>query len=149
MSLWFRPATILPRFVEECMRDFRHMERMMFTPLYRTAPFEVPSEANSEVIDNDTKFAITMDVSKFKPEDLKVNIDGRQLTIEGKEEINDNHGYSMRSFVRQWMLPEDVNLESIRSSLNEAGRLSIEAPKITKAQENARTIPIERVNNEK
>ncbi|VDM81370.1 unnamed protein product [Strongylus vulgaris] len=39
MSLWFRPASFFPRVVEEAMRDFRQMERLMFAPLSQT-PFE-------------------------------------------------------------------------------------------------------------
>ncbi|KAK6047172.1 Hsp20/alpha crystallin family protein [Cooperia oncophora] len=147
MSLWIRPASLFPRFVEEAMRDFRHMERMMFAPLSRVIPSETVSEAaTTEMVNNESKFAVTIDVSKFKPENLKVNIDGRQLTIEGKEESKEDNNYSMRSFVRQWVLPENVNLEAIRSSLSDNGRLSIEAPKLSKPTESGRSIPIERVS---
>ncbi|KAK6046478.1 Hsp20/alpha crystallin family protein [Cooperia oncophora] len=137
MSLWIRPASILPRFVEEAMRDFRYLEPMMFGPLQRlSVPWEAAETAvvaNGDVVNNDSKFAVSIDVSKFKPENLKVNIEGRQLTIEGKEEVKDENGYSMRSFVRQWMLPENVDLDAVRSSLSDNGQLSIEAPKIGKA----------------
>ncbi|KAK6021428.1 Hsp20/alpha crystallin family protein [Ostertagia ostertagi] len=112
MSLWIRPATILPRFVEEAMRDFRHLEPMMFAPLQRfTAPWETAETA----------------------------------TGEEKREVKEENGYSMTSFVRQWDLPENVDLDAVRSSLSDNGRLSIEAPKIGKASESGRTIPIQRV----
>ncbi|KAK5972627.1 Heat shock protein Hsp20 domain containing protein [Trichostrongylus colubriformis] len=103
MSLWIRPASLLPRFVEEAMRDFRHFEPMVFAPLQRfRAPWEIAEESASEQVTNDdSKFAVSIDVSKFKPENLKVNIDGHRLTIEGKEEVKEENGYSMRSFVRQ------------------------------------------------
>ncbi|EPB78247.1 Hsp20/alpha crystallin family protein [Ancylostoma ceylanicum] len=126
MSLWIRPASLFPRFVEEALRDFRQMER---------------------TINNDSKFAVSIDVSKFKPENLKVNLDGRNLTIEGKQEIKEENGYTMRSFVRQWVLPENVDLDAIKSSLTDSGRLSIEAPKFAKPEaETGRSIPIERVS---
>ncbi|KAE9416646.1 hypothetical protein Angca_006780, partial [Angiostrongylus cantonensis] len=96
------------------------------------------------IVDNESKFAVSIDVSKFKPEHLKVNIDGRFLTIEGKEELKEENGYSMRAFTRQFVLPEDVNLEAIRSSLTDDGKLSVEAPKLTKPLGSAgRSIPIE------
>ncbi|KAJ1349297.1 hypothetical protein KIN20_004789 [Parelaphostrongylus tenuis] len=146
MSLWIRPATILPRFVEECMRDFRHMERMMFAPLFRTVPYEIVDRSASEIIDNESKFAVSLDVSQFKPENLKVNIDGHRLTIEGKEELKEDNGYSMRSFTRQFVLPGDVNLDAIRSSLSDKGQLSVEAPKLARSSESAgKSIPIEHV----
>ncbi|KAK6745054.1 hypothetical protein RB195_011640 [Necator americanus] len=148
MSLWIRPASFFPRFFEEAMRDFRQMDRLMFAPLYRTIPCELNSEqAAGETINDDSKFAVSIDVSKFKPENLKVNLDGRNLTIEGKQEVKEENGYSMRSFVRQWVLPGNVNLDAIKSSLTDSGRLSIEAPKIVKPEaETGRSIPIERVS---
>lgn len=39
---------------------------------------------------------VQMDVSSFKPEDLKVKLEGRLLTIEGKQEQKDEHGFSSR-----------------------------------------------------
>lgn len=49
-----------------------------------------------------------------------------------------------RSFVRKWTLPENVNLEAVRTQLSDAGHLSVEAPKVGEAGQR-RTIPIERV----
>lgn len=46
--------------------------------------------------DDEKKFAITIDVSKFKPEDLKVTVDGRLLTVEGRNELKNDSGYCMR-----------------------------------------------------
>ncbi|KJH48349.1 Hsp20/alpha crystallin family protein [Dictyocaulus viviparus] len=214
MSFWIRPATLFPRFVEECLRDFRHMERMMFTPLYRAIPYEIVDRSSGEVVNNESKFAVSVDVSKFKPENLKVNIDGHRVTIEGKEELKEENGYSMKlvaadflrvetgtnnqpyiqvvnneskfavsvdvskfkpenlkvnidghrvtiegkeelkeengysmkSFVRQFVLPDDVNLDAIRSSLTDSGQLSVEAPKLAKPSDSGgRSIPIENV----
>uniref|UniRef100_A0A0K0CYZ3 Putative Heat Shock Protein n=1 Tax=Angiostrongylus cantonensis TaxID=6313 RepID=A0A0K0CYZ3_ANGCA len=162
MSLWIRSANIFPRFVDECLSDFRHMEtrmrqmeRMMLDPPYRMVPSDVLDKSVSGIVDNESKFAVSIDVSKFKPEHLKVNIDGRCLTIEGKEELEEENGYSMRSvatsgvnvaFTRQFVLPEDVNLEAIRSSLTDDGKLSVEAPKLTEPLGSAgRSIPIEHV----
>ncbi|KAK5983956.1 SHSP domain-containing protein [Trichostrongylus colubriformis] len=98
-----------------------------------------------KVTDDDSKLAISLDVSRFKPDDLKVNLEDRILTVEGKQEIKEGNGYSLRSFVRQWALPNDVNVDELRSSITEDGHLSIEAPKI-KAQPaiNAKSIPIQK-----
>ncbi|KAJ1349296.1 hypothetical protein KIN20_004788 [Parelaphostrongylus tenuis] len=99
-----------------------------------------------KIVDNESKFAVSLDVSKFKPENLKVKLDGHHLTIEGKEELKEKNGYSAKAFIRQFELPEDVNLNAIRSSLTDSGQLSVEVPKLTKASESgARSIPIEHV----
>ncbi|KAK6029603.1 Hsp20/alpha crystallin family protein, partial [Ostertagia ostertagi] len=96
-----------------------------------------------KVTDDGSKLAISLDVSKFKPDELKVNIDGRTLTIEGKQEITEGSNYTSRSFLRRWTLPEDVDVEQIRSTLSENGQLAIEVPK-PKPAVTARTIPIQK-----
>ncbi|KAJ1349298.1 hypothetical protein KIN20_004790 [Parelaphostrongylus tenuis] len=153
MSLWIRPANTFPCFVDEYLHDLRQMkksmrrlERMMFDPLIDAILREVLQKSASEIVSDKSKFAVSLDVSKFKPENLKVNIDGRRLTIEGKEELKEENGYSMRAFTRQFVLPEDVNLDAVRSSLTNHGQLSVEAPKLMKPLESgSRRIPIEQI----
>lgn len=49
-----------------------------------------------------------------------------------------------RSFVRKYILPDDANVDSLRSSLNHKGHLTIEAPKKTQSLTQPRAIPITR-----
>ncbi|CAJ0597000.1 unnamed protein product [Cylicocyclus nassatus] len=86
----------------------------------------------SKVEDDNNKLAISLNVGKFKPEELKVDLDGRVLKVQGKQEVKDDNGYSLRTFVRQWKLPNNVDMDQIKSNITEDGRLTIEAPKITK-----------------
>ncbi|KAK6040697.1 Hsp20/alpha crystallin family protein [Cooperia oncophora] len=81
-----------------------------------------------------------LNVSKFGPDELKVNIDGRTLTVEGKQEVKEDSHYT-KSFLRQWTLPEGVDVEQIRSSLTDEGQLAIELPK-PKPAINSRSIPM-------
>ncbi|KAF8359009.1 hypothetical protein PRIPAC_94004 [Pristionchus pacificus] len=98
-----------------------------------------------EIQNTPEKFSVSVDVSHFKPDEVNVNLSGNELTIEGNhEEKNDRHGTIQRSFVRKFILPEDSNLESLRSSLSDNGHLTIEAPKKTQAVTQSRTIPITR-----
>ncbi|KAJ1359970.1 hypothetical protein KIN20_018806 [Parelaphostrongylus tenuis] len=153
MPLWIRPAYTCPHIVDECLdnlrlmeRSMRRMERLICGPLCRTIPNQLLQQSASEIVDNESKFAVSLDVSKFKPENLKVNINGRCLTVEGKEELEEENGYSMRAFTRQFVLPEDVNLDAIRSSLTDSGQLSVEVPKLAKPLESGgRSIPIEQI----
>ncbi|KAK6042342.1 Hsp20/alpha crystallin family protein [Cooperia oncophora] len=94
-----------------------------------------------KVTDDGSKFTVALNVSKFKPDELKVNIDGRTLTVEGKQEVKEGSNYTARSFLRQWVLPEGVDVEQIRSSLTDEGQLAIELPK-PKPAINSRSIPI-------
>ncbi|PIO57306.1 Hsp20/alpha crystallin family protein [Teladorsagia circumcincta] len=96
-----------------------------------------------KVTDDGSTLAISLDVSKFKPDELKVNIDGRTLTIEGKQEITEGSNYTSRSFLRRRTLPDGVDVNQIRSTLTENGQLAIEVPK-PKPAVTARTIPIQK-----
>ncbi|KHJ93947.1 Hsp20/alpha crystallin family protein [Oesophagostomum dentatum] len=97
-----------------------------------------------EVKEDESKLSISLDVSRFNPEELKVTLNGRILIIEGKQETNDERGYSMRSFTRHLMLPESADIEKIRSSLTSDGKLKIEVPEAVESNITTRTIPISR-----
>ncbi|KJH39849.1 Hsp20/alpha crystallin family protein [Dictyocaulus viviparus] len=116
----------------------REMQQM-----YRTTDQIVLNRANQshEIANDDKKFAVDLDVSHFKPEELKVHIEGRILTVEGKQEENTDHGYMERAFVRKWALPDDCDMDAIHTQLNDVGHLSIEAPKTGK-HTNRRTLSI-------
>jgi len=52
------------------------------------------------------------------------------LIVEGKhEEKSDEHGFISRSFKRRYLLPKEVELDKVASSLAPSGVLRIEAPK--------------------
>ncbi|VDO20573.1 unnamed protein product [Heligmosomoides polygyrus] len=150
MPLWLRPAAVLPRIIGRAAQDFRHIGRAAFTSLHRLISFqsslEVPISEIGRIhcinpdlmgnrvrrlrqlhgmTDDEKKFAITIDVSKFKPEDLKVTVDGRLLTVEGRNELKNDSGYCM----------------------SEDGRLSVEAPKV--ASGSAKCVPIEQETKKK
>ncbi|KHJ75506.1 Hsp20/alpha crystallin family protein, partial [Oesophagostomum dentatum] len=94
-----------------------------------------------QVVDNDEKFAVSLDVSQFRPEELKVSLTDRTVTVQGKQESKDDNSFMSRSFVRSWTLPEDVNTDELHSDLNDNGRLTIEAPKFENSSRR-KSIPI-------
>ncbi|EGT36914.1 hypothetical protein CAEBREN_10775 [Caenorhabditis brenneri] len=97
------------------------------------------SDTIGEVVNDDTKFSVQLDVSHFKPEDLKIQLDGRELKIEGTQETKTEHGYSKRSFSKMILLPEDADLTALKSAISNEGKLQIEAPKKANT---SRSIPI-------
>ncbi|CAL2036449.1 unnamed protein product [Caenorhabditis brenneri] len=100
----------------------------------------IPHQAG-EVENNANKFAVKLDVAAFKPEELKVNLEGHVLTIEGSHEVKTEHGFSKRSFTRQFTLPKDVDLAHIHTAINKDGQMTIDVPK-TGANSTVRAIPI-------
>ncbi|EGT39261.1 hypothetical protein CAEBREN_16878 [Caenorhabditis brenneri] len=97
------------------------------------------SDTIGEVVNDDSKFSVQLDVSHFKPEDLKIQLDGRELKIEGTQETRTEHGYSKRSFSKMILLPEDADLTALKSAISNEGKLQIEAPKKANT---SRSIPI-------
>uniref|UniRef100_A0A1I7UVS1 SHSP domain-containing protein n=1 Tax=Caenorhabditis tropicalis TaxID=1561998 RepID=A0A1I7UVS1_9PELO len=134
MSLYhyYRPSQ--RSLFNELMKDFGLIERQFI-------PNSGDRTTSSEIVNNDEKFGINLNVSQFKPEDLKINLDGRTLTIQGDQEVKTENGYSKKSFSRVILLPEDVDASKVASNLSEDGKLSIEAPKKESIQ--GRSIPIQ------
>ncbi|XP_065442418.1 heat shock protein 30C-like [Chrysemys picta bellii] len=93
------------------------------------------------------KFQLSMDVSGFSPAELMVRVDGRKLTVTGKQEKKTaseagvcSHEY--REIRRETLLPEDVNVEAVLCSLSQDGQLCIEVPHLALPAAEGRAVPI-------
>nr|UQK61683.1 small heat shock protein [Ailoscolex lacteospumosus] len=103
----------------------------------------------SEVQNTDKDFRVNLDVSHFAPEELSIKTVDNRVIIHGKhEEKQDEHGFIQREFRRTYVLPTDVDPNTVKSSLTADGVLSIKAPKKTQALPTERVIPIERMDVE-
>ncbi|VDO90041.1 unnamed protein product [Heligmosomoides polygyrus] len=140
------------RFLDEPMRRLdrfglmRDMDRWMdhqIAPYWREADHSILHVGNQtkEFVNDEKKFAVSLDVSHFKPEELKVELEGRDLTIEGVQEVKTDHGYMKKSFVHKWALPEDCDLDAVHTQIDNEGHLTVEAPK-TGEHTNKRVLPI-------
>ncbi|KAK6030406.1 hypothetical protein OSTOST_03466, partial [Ostertagia ostertagi] len=76
--------------MRDMMHDFDRFERSMF-PYWRDADHSVLHPIN-----DDKKFVVSLNVSHFLPEELNVHVEGRELTIEGKQEQKDTNSYVQR-----------------------------------------------------
>ncbi|VDO78434.1 unnamed protein product [Heligmosomoides polygyrus] len=88
-----------------------------------------------------TRRSSPFDVSHFKSEQLKVHIDGRDLTIERHQEVKTAHEYIKKAFTHKWALPEECDLDAVHTELENGGHLSVETPK-TGHLTNRRLLPI-------
>ncbi|VDL68928.1 unnamed protein product [Nippostrongylus brasiliensis] len=79
MDLWQFPRA-MNRMMYDTMRDLDRAERSLF-PYWRDADHAVLHVANEtqQAVDDDKKFAVSLDVSQFRPEELNVHLDGQQL----------------------------------------------------------------------
>ncbi|XP_070191400.1 alpha-crystallin B chain-like [Littorina saxatilis] len=101
--------------------------RPAFGPLQRRAPLQT---GLSEVVNNDKEFRVSVDVQHFKPEELEIKTKGNRVFIHAKHEDRpDEHGFIMREFTRQYVLPKDVDPATVTSTLCKDGVLVLKAPK--------------------
>lgn len=85
-------------------------------------------------------------MSHFKPEELSVKTVDNRVIIHGKhEEKQDEHGFIQREFRRTYVLPNDVDPDTIKSSLSGDGILAIMAPRVVCEKATEKVIPIERM----
>ncbi|EYC26881.1 hypothetical protein Y032_0009g404 [Ancylostoma ceylanicum] len=95
MSMWPRSPMW-----DEHFRDFPFFDRLdrsMF-PYWRNADQSVMHVANEtqQVVNNEQKFAVSLDVSQFRPDELKVHIEGHDLIVEGKQQNKSEGNYMER-----------------------------------------------------
>uniref|UniRef100_A0A914Y9L7 SHSP domain-containing protein n=1 Tax=Panagrolaimus superbus TaxID=310955 RepID=A0A914Y9L7_9BILA len=97
-----------------------------------------------EVVDSDETFKIELDVSHFRPEELKVNVVENELVVEGKhEEKTDKYGKIERNFIRKYKLPANMKPEDVTSELSKEGILTVSSIKKQVEDSKVRNIPIQ------
>merc|ERR1712241_752956 len=96
--------------------------------------------------EDDNKVEVHLDTSGYKPDELKVQVEGSTVRVEGKHEERSQAGAVMvsRQFVKEYALPEGSKTEGVESSLSKDGVLVITMPKPRKAinTEKSRSVPI-------
>lgn len=93
------------------------------------------------------KYQIMVDVSHFNPDEISVKMIENAIVVTGKhEEKADNYGYVSRQFQRKYMLPGDIEPETVSSTLSADGILTIQAPRkklqISDSPDAGRSVPI-------
>lgn len=84
----------------------------------------------SLVENGDKEFRIRLDLSHYKPEEVKLSIDNHKVTVHAKhEERQDNHGFVSREMTRSYKLPNDVDVSSATSTMNSNGTLVMKIAK--------------------
>jgi len=101
--------------------------------------------------DSETKLEISLNTSGYKAEEIRVNINGDELCVEGRHEEKSEAGHVMvaRQFTKSYSLPQGAIKEKVESNLSQDGVLVITVPKEKKIQEiknEERNIAVEHKN---
>lgn len=95
-----------------------------------------------ELIDNDEKFQLTVDVPGIKEEDLDIKLDDGQLTVKGQRHSESESSRFSSRFAQSFYLDPTVDVDKFTATLKN-GVLVVTAPKdLGKLEENVRRIPI-------
>uniref|UniRef100_A0A6V7KVF9 SHSP domain-containing protein n=1 Tax=Bracon brevicornis TaxID=1563983 RepID=A0A6V7KVF9_9HYME len=149
-GLALRPEQMIRDFDRLSERMLRDFDRNWTSSYYRPwADLMREDNAGYSVVKADKdKFAVSLDVQQFKPEEVNVKVVDNYIVVEGKhEEKKDEHGVISRHFVRKYLVPEQCDPDKASSTLSSDGVLSISVPRKPEAieQKKERTIKIEHV----
>ncbi|XP_050542742.1 protein lethal(2)essential for life-like [Daktulosphaira vitifoliae] len=97
----------------------------------------------SNITFGDNQVQVILDVQQFSPNEITVKTSDGAIIVEAKhEEKPDEHGFISRQFKRRYLLPKDVDIEKVVSSLSSDGVLTVSAPKKNTETIGERSVPI-------
>ena len=97
-----------------------------------------------KVSDCPDKLELSLDTAGYKPDELKVTAGQGVVRVEGKHEERSESGEVMvsRHMARQYQLPSSADPARVSSNLSTDGVLLVTVPKIIKAVDTDRNVPI-------
>ncbi|EDO34068.1 predicted protein [Nematostella vectensis] len=87
------------------------------------------TENKAPATKDDTKFTLALDVSDFKPEEVDVKVYGHELSVRARQESEEHGFFTARQFNRHFVLPREVDMDTLVPRLAKDGVLYIEADK--------------------
>lgn len=134
--------------MKDFVDQFQKMERLM-DPFARARNMGEILSGEAEVKYDDRLFQVKIDVRQYEPEELNVKLTDDRLVITGKHEQKaDEHGYVSREFSREFVLPQNIDMDTFSSTLSEDGTMIIQARAKGAEIGKERTIKIEKQGKE-
>merc|ERR1712124_232686 len=95
-----------------------------------------------ELVDNNEKFELTVDVPGVKEEDIEIKLEENLLTIQGQRTALSESSRFSSKFSKAFSLDQTVDVDKFTATLKN-GVLTVSAPKdLGKLEENVRRIPV-------
>jgi len=143
-------ATYRPRALENVLNEFDRYMDSFFGDTFNNASDRIVSRIPSvDVRETEKAYFLEMELPGFEEKDIEIRLDGSNLTINSKKEINEESSreegnYLIRerrssSFSRSFKLPENADGEGISASFKN-GILNMEIGK--RAETQAKVIQI-------
>nr|AKB96201.1 heat shock protein [Cherax destructor]WLO59328.1 heat shock protein 20 [Cherax destructor] len=155
---WRDPFTHMEEFMKDMERKFKRDIDSSLSSFFRDVPRVVGSQAldtapvitkpgfgHVQNISTEDRYKLAFNFFDAKPEDIKVALKGRTLTVSGKAESSTETSQVKHAMSVEYQLPEEVDVDALESSLSHDGILTIEAPQTPpKGPETSQTINIKR-----
>merc|ERR1712093_24641 len=109
--------------------------------IYPTATRGYPTH-RYELVDNNEKFELTVDVPGVKEDDIDIKLEENLLTVQGQRTASSESSQFTSKFSKTFSLDQTVDVDKFTASLKN-GVLTVSAPKdLEKLEENVRRIPV-------
>merc|ERR1712188_241649 len=109
--------------------------------LYSSSAAAASATWGYELVDNNEKFELTVDVPGVKEEDIEIKLEDNLLTVQGQRMAASETSKFSSKFSKTFSLDQTVDVEKFTASLKN-GVLTVSAPKdLAKLEENIRRIP--------
>jgi HSP20 family protein len=120
-------------------RSMLQKQRSLAQRMFDQAGFSSP---RYELVDDEQKFELSVDVPGVKEEDIDITLDENFLTVKGQRVASSETSRFSSKFSQTFSLDPSVDVEKFSATLNN-GVLVISAPKdMKKLEESIRRIPI-------
>jgi HSP20 family molecular chaperone IbpA len=128
-----RTFSRMEREMNDAFRNFgvRSPFRTFFEPMSAFPNQFFPTIEAEKTGEHGGKYVLRMNLgSDFNPENIKVSLKDRLLTIDAKleQKSEDGHSRIYQEISKSFTLPENVKIEEVKSLLTPDGVLTIEAP---------------------
>ncbi|XP_018496751.1 heat shock protein Hsp-16.2-like [Galendromus occidentalis] len=111
----------------------------VFDPLRRRRVFDTLFHDSDDfvprVVENRTDNALEYHIptgagNSFKPEDLQVNVRGRDIEVKARreEKSDDGNAYALREVRRVVRVPEGVDVDKVAAEMRHNGKIIVKAP---------------------
>ncbi|CAF3322663.1 unnamed protein product [Rotaria socialis] len=108
------------------VRDYRPP----LTPTYQTQQFNLPTNINTKdscaVADQQLK--LTFDLNGYKPDDVTVKVNDNVLKVQASHVENSGSNQINREYMREYVLPDWIDVDNLRAKMSEDSTLTVEAP---------------------
>jgi len=133
-----RPSAMLARQRALADRMLRQTDQ-----LFQGAPFSSSvSSPRYDLVDDETKFQLSVDVPGIKMEDIDISLEDDFLTVRGQRVASDDNSKFVSKFSQTFSVGPTVEVDKFSATLSD-GVLVVTAPKdMKKLEEDVRKIPI-------